>query len=92
MKNIKTHKETADTDTCWTTDDRWDSPKNTVHKLFRTGQEDVPKEASQGGLAIEKNFLKTKHEEADPIAVALVMYIAKEEAKSVSVVANDTDI
>ena len=28
-----THKETADTDSCWTTDDKWDSPKKTLFTI-----------------------------------------------------------
>ena len=66
--------------------------RNTVYKLVITGQEDIRKEVPQEGLVIDRNYLKSKHKEADPIAVAQAMYIANEEAKSVSVMANDTDI
>ncbi len=64
--------------------------KNTVHKLVITGQEDVPVELSARGV-IDRIDLETRHEEADPIVVAQAMYLAREE-KSVSVIADDTDI
>ena len=63
-----------------------------VHKLIITGQAEVPTEMSPGNIVIERNDLKTTHEEADPIVVAQAMYVEKVEGKSVSVVADDTDI
>lgn len=66
--------------------------KNTLHKIVITGQEEVPKEIYPGGIVIDRINLKTTHEEADPIVVAQAMYVAKVEGKSVSVVADDTDV
>ena len=56
MKNIKTHIKKQLIQILvelLTTDETL--LKNTVHKLVITGQEDVPKEVSQGGLVIDRN-------------------------------------
>lgn len=57
-------------------------------KLLCTNQsllEKVPKEISPGGIAIDRNDMKTTREEAYPISLA-------QEGKSFSVVTNGADV
>lgn len=61
-------------------------------RLIITGQESVPIEIAPNGVVINREDLKTTHEEADTIIVAQAIYAAREERKHVVVVADDTDV
>lgn len=62
------------------------------HKLVITGQDEVPIEISPGGIIIDREDMRTSHEEADVIVVAHAIYAAQVEKKQVIIIADDADI
>ena len=64
---------------------------NNQHKLVVTGQDSCPVELVQGP-SIQSQDLINYYEEADVIVVSQAIYAASVEGKTVSILADDTDI
>ena len=59
-------------------------------KLVITSSNEIPEEV-QNGVRRKREDLRTSHEEADPIIPQQVLFAAKEGAKCVKIVSDDTD-
>ena len=62
-----------------------------AHRLVRTGKKVVPVEVFKG-IAINRNDLKTFHEEADVIIVQQMLELATNGISCISILCDDTDV
>ena len=62
-----------------------------TRKLVITGQNETPIEINMH-VKIEREGMRTTHEEADNILVQQMVYVVKETGKDVSVISDDTDV